>query len=105
MLLGHSSPGTSSRLTPLGLPRYRIRRDDVALERERIGAARGRAPVTTVGLVPVVYRRADVARAPPMTAETSPPRALLHEPAKPDVRLPALEERVLEKWDAEHTFE
>jgi len=40
-----------------------------------------------------------------MTAETSSPRALLHEPAKPDARLPALEERVLEKWDAEHTFE
>jgi len=40
-----------------------------------------------------------------MTAETSPPKALLHEPAKPDVRLSALEERVLEKWDAEHTFE
>ncbi len=40
-----------------------------------------------------------------MTAEASSPRVLLHEPAKPDVRLPALEERVLEKWDAEHTFE
>src|ERR1051325_165056 len=40
-----------------------------------------------------------------MTAETSSPKRLLHEPAKPDVRLSAIEERVLEKWDAEHTFE
>lgn len=30
---------------------------------------------------------------------------MLYEPAKPDVRLSALEERVLAKWDAERTFE
>jgi len=40
-----------------------------------------------------------------MTAETTPPRVLLHEPVKPDVRFSAIEERILDKWDAEHTFE
>jgi isoleucyl-tRNA synthetase len=36
---------------------------------------------------------------------TDSPKRPLHEPARPDVRLSALEERVLEKWDAERTFE
>jgi isoleucyl-tRNA synthetase len=37
-----------------------------------------------------------------MTTDEKPP---LYEPARPDVKLSALEERVLAKWDAEATFE
>lgn len=40
-----------------------------------------------------------------MTADTSVPKRLLHEPARPDVRFSAIEERILDKWDAERTFE
>jgi isoleucyl-tRNA synthetase len=40
-----------------------------------------------------------------MPADDPSPKRLLHDPARPDVRFPALEERVLEKWDAERTFE
>ncbi|MBC7974999.1 MAG: isoleucine--tRNA ligase [Myxococcales bacterium] len=40
-----------------------------------------------------------------MTVDPPPPKRLLHEPAKPDVRFSANEERILEKWDAERTFE
>ena len=42
-----------------------------------------------------------------MTTEPEPatPAQTLYEPARPDVRLSALEEEVLARWDAEHTFE
>ena len=40
-----------------------------------------------------------------MTAEATTAKRLLHEPARPDVRLSAIEERILAKWDAERTFE
>ncbi len=40
-----------------------------------------------------------------MTADPHSPKRLLHEPARPDVRFSANEERILEKWDAERTFE
>ncbi len=42
-----------------------------------------------------------------MTRERGTPTSgrALYEPARPDVRLSALEERILARWDAEKTFE